>query len=1301
MEIFFQLLLGWCLMIKGIDKYESLSPQLTYLKDEVLLIQAWKKSHNYIRRHNWYADILELDISTIDLPKKIKEWKEHLNKEQKYDTDPLRVVWAPKSQKWIFPEDTQKSWEPKKRNNEKDTDKEEGNQELRPLAHITIRDQTTATALMLCLANVIETAQGPTEEKDFFKAQNQQIYSYGNRLHCEWETQVNKKKKANFSWGSSKCYRQYYEDYKLFLKRPHNICEYHSSNMHLNNELYVISLDLKKFYDHIDIDFLLGELQNSYEDYIKKFNLTINLKDEKAFWSKAKEILSWKWSGDEKNLYDEAASPLPLGLPQGLVASGFFANAYLIDFDRLVGNMINDYFYNENIKVLDYCRYVDDIRLVVETSKRISIEDIKIQTEEFIQSLLNQHLQGRKEDIKISKKKIELNKDKTEVTPFHQMSSESNISAIMNSLQGRLSGVPDSESLDQIVGELINLLKISDIAKEKNEEKGNALKLSRLLLPHIDIRDDTLKRFSASRLIKSLRLKRSMSVHQEMVAESSISDRKITNEQLLDHEFETVARILIFSWAKNPSLSLLLKYGLDLYPSEELLYPVLEALESKLFDGNVTIDQRKTAEYIASDLLRAASLSIGYKPDSTYPTEIDLTAFREELGVFAKKVLEVKYQFPWYVKQQAILFLITIEDLGFDIDTTDKHLNQYRSLQEALLYKNVEIENPLNTIALSIIAQQLKPNKQKFAKWFINWIEKLDEESTIRILKLMIIEHPMLLKETITSERTSDLEWKNKIPSNLKLLLTNNDQVNLNKSDVKPISLLKIIRSANNPFKQENALLLLAKNLMDKDSLINMNKGLGIEHISVSSSNWDEIQNPHISNLSITWESVSNKDKFNLFENPTWIAKNSIWTYVLGTILRSCITSEFDFTTNRFLYTDEAGSYSGIKSTSATRAFSLINQGKGLSDEFLPITPWFNELLYKLLQWPGVKQWTEELKGWDNPSDITSLVGILEKRIQYQKEIYGKLSNTPTYVLPIKKRTKNSSSNLKFAIVQPLLPQTDDFNDKNPLDWNLSYRKKHRDHLASICEIILRQIRSTVNAKKKDTDSKYKDLSDGVDVIVFPELSIHPDDIDILRGLSDKTKAHIFAGMTFIEHKETKKPINQAMWLLRSEHSSGRDFIEVYQGKHHMTKSEDKMNITSHRPFQIIVELEGYGEETIKLTGAICYDATDLKIAADLRDVSDIFIISALNKDIQTFDNMIAYLHYHMYQPVILANTGQFGGSSVQAPFSKNQRTITHMHGNQQLGISIFELDPSIFKETSKPKKVPDIKTPPAGYKGR
>ena len=40
---------------------DVLEPRLDLLRQEYVLVQAWKKTASYIRYHNWFSDTLELD----------------------------------------------------------------------------------------------------------------------------------------------------------------------------------------------------------------------------------------------------------------------------------------------------------------------------------------------------------------------------------------------------------------------------------------------------------------------------------------------------------------------------------------------------------------------------------------------------------------------------------------------------------------------------------------------------------------------------------------------------------------------------------------------------------------------------------------------------------------------------------------------------------------------------------------------------------------------------------------------------------------------------------------------------------------------------------------------------------------------------------------------------------------------------------------------------------------------------------------------------------------------------------------
>jgi hypothetical protein len=128
----------------------QLSPKMEFLQQEYLLVQAWKKAHDYIRRHNWYSDVLELDLTNADLEGRLKSIADELAGGEPLLSNPLRLVLAPKSQSW---EIKNNEWVPTK-------GPSSSAERLRPLAHLSVRDQIVGTAFMILLADAVETRQG-------------------------------------------------------------------------------------------------------------------------------------------------------------------------------------------------------------------------------------------------------------------------------------------------------------------------------------------------------------------------------------------------------------------------------------------------------------------------------------------------------------------------------------------------------------------------------------------------------------------------------------------------------------------------------------------------------------------------------------------------------------------------------------------------------------------------------------------------------------------------------------------------------------------------------------------------------------------------------------------------------------------------------------------------------------------------------------------------------------------------------------------------------------------------------------
>ena len=316
--------------------WEQLEPRLELLREEYVLVQAWKKTASYIRYHNWFSDTLALDRAAVNLPAFIGELRERLQSSESWQNDPLRIVPAPKSQRWRVREGV---WEP--------VTIRATSTRLRPLAHVSLADQVVATALMLCLADRVETLQGDPRRPGRDQESRRQVVSYGNRLFCDATGG-----ELRHRWGSAKLYRGYYQDYRAFLSRPEVAAE--SIPAAEGQRVYVVHADLRQFYDRVRPDLLSAAIDRVRRDG-----------DDPAFFSLATSLLDWGWhSRDERDvrMYAEQAELedfTRVALPQGLVASGFFANVVLLSFDEALREAIGTEIVS-GILLADACRYVDD-----------------------------------------------------------------------------------------------------------------------------------------------------------------------------------------------------------------------------------------------------------------------------------------------------------------------------------------------------------------------------------------------------------------------------------------------------------------------------------------------------------------------------------------------------------------------------------------------------------------------------------------------------------------------------------------------------------------------------------------------------------------------------------------------------------------------------------------------------------------------------------------------------------------------------------------------------------------------------
>ena len=1265
-------------------RYQRLTPRLDLLTDEVVLAQAWKKAERYCRRHNWYADVLAWDLATLTIESDLAAWADEVQ-DPAFRPARMELVPAPKNQPWEFPESADEDpgfadWLPAG----------DAEQPLRPLAHLGVRDQTLAMALVLCFADAVETLQGPTDQPDAATARDAGVYSYGNRLWCDWSRPEGEPPSARFRWGSAATYTAYFEDYRRFLARPAETARLADAGRRSGRAIYVVELDLKGFFDRIDRARLRLRLVKIWREYTQRLGTSERHGIDSRFRAAMRRIMAWEWSADAQGLAELFDGQLSRGLPQGLVASGFLSNAYLLRFDRRMGRELGK---GDELLIHDYCRYVDDLRLVVEADARADAMQIGEDIGARVQALLDRDCATLDDAHKLT-----INADKTKVIPWADYALQGSASAQMAWLQGLISATPDRDSLRQATAGLDGLLWLSEVVEGVGKAPENPLQLSRIAQPKLDVRDDTLKRFAAYRLLKSFRLRQSMATDEPAADPEAVTLQDGASRQVLEHEMEATARKLIGSWSRNPALVPVLRCALELFPSPALLTPVLDALAVKRGSAEaIDARQRAVADYVLAELLRAAAVDIGHRDTELIPRSADVGGLRQQLARQARQVLREDPAAPWYLRQQAALLLAAVLQPDADLRAHDL-LADYKLLHDALLFRQPPAAKAAPAVCAGLVGQQLGADRARFATWADDLLDALRPGPKRRgLIAALARMRPDLLRAVWEAHADKRRGWTFKLPLYLKpTSYRAGTWKDWSALGPQPVPLVRVVLRRDNPFRQENAALGLAAALLEAMIASKPNlswSALGLLDLRVACDRWSDPQHPDAS-FTITVE-AGEPDPRN--QPPAWCLPKMHWAYALGRILRACIVGDPDFTARGHLLREDSAGYRGLSSSWYKRRLGLLNTPDGLLGEPAPLSPWLTGLIMSLLQWPGLRLAdgvTTPLAGVGSPRQLLRAV---EARRRHQRALFAVQSNLPVYLVPASRGLREQERTLRVATVQTLLPRTGDFDVKDPLHWSPNFRARHRAHLAAVSRLVAQHLR---------TERTASDGSDGqpryaVDLIVFPELSIHPDDLGLLRSLSDVTKANLFVGLTFQE-TDDGLIVNRALWLLRQERDGQREIVRVHQAKRHMTKEERDMGITGLSEHQVLIELAGPDGERYRLAGAICYDATDLALAADLRDKSDCLVIAALNKDVPTFDAMVQALHYHMFQPVILANSGQYGGSTVQAPYRERyDKLIAHAHGAGQVAVSVFELDLSAFKSRQRMGKTKALKAWPAGYKGR
>ena len=1147
-------------------KYDQLFLNDDYLTDPTLMALAWKKAHNYIRTTNWYADNFELDKSTLNLAKHCEEWVKEIGNGN-LAFSPLELVPAPKTSDWVFTKNTVIPRKYSAPSSDSDIELTEDSRlcidwypsnpeklRLRPLAHIGIKEQSIMTLMMMCIANDVETAQGdPSTAYD--NVHDNGVVSYGNRLYCQY-----KDGKAEHSFGATTVFSKFFSDYRTFLNRPYYFAAQEKTEISPDEEVYLLELDLMQFFDLVKRDILIENIKA--------------IRDKQAFRASGKQdhidkILSnfekWSWSSNSVENYHlcetDIISAPPSGLPQGLVASGFLANIYMQDFDKSLRNSIGNAIpeteeSEQKVKIIDYCRYVDDMRLVVVGPSRKKLEPNSIKNLKggkndpvrFIKSKIEHWVEERLKDLG-----LRLNKEKTKVEIYRGKSV--GISKTLQDIQSKGSGPMSMEDVEEQLTQLESVLMLSPpsqtLTKEKpcrndpvlslhikeliklsSQESSDSVEMTDSKIEEIftqikqviineklikdvtsdeecectpnllanieknifDIREDTLKRFAANKISKKLSEMRHFTSR-----ETDVNGNPTPGNW--DYLQERLARRLIACWSQDPSLVLLLKKGLELFPCTRLLNPVLEQIKlikttaDDSEDSN-TLKQEAIVDYCLSEIFRHSAFVIHRKDLQAFPAHANIEEYFEVLQDYAAELLgdqqknsSSRPQFNLLLGQARFLLLTRLDpllenesgdaeqDLIFKLTQGFRNIQlnslsfshckfKIKNLQKPKPAQRLKVGIPFDSASIStciLIASQLVTDQKPLLRSTFCLLNQQIVDTT-QVLKTMAVQSPELVRTLILYARPLKAWWAN--PKNDLVQKLYIDIAPSEKPLAKitsPTSLYKLISRMDNPFANEITSLKLLQSLLTKKNFNQFKQ--------------TKINDPFIDlgKTTVKFDGYTIPPKFKHFEQEidsdakfhSGIGKTAKHLEIenidevkylqrVALCIRSALSGSADPTGFGVSHQPRTG-YRGLKSTQYKRQLGMMTTPESLAREGAQCSAWLTTLLAKLLRWPGIHVNDQGFK-WPIELTIENVKNLVDKRLESLKHSYCHLSGMPGLPELINPDWPKEKKSLIVAMVQSKMPFKSDFGKHGLTLDDPEYRSKHRRHVARVAQLVLKHI---------------------------------------------------------------------------------------------------------------------------------------------------------------------------------------------------------------------------------------------------
>lgn len=266
---------------------------------------------------------------------------------------------------------------------------------------------------------------GPALEKGMSKD------SYGNRMHA---SALNFSKDNTLS--GQEIFKRYIDQYSQWRDQALEIATQVSK---AGDDVALLSLDLKSYFYHVDLDFenIEAEIQNCYSDNaeLTELSLKLNLVLEEIY-TRYQQVIAPRIKQTHIKCKDKKC------LPIGMASASIIANWYLSEFDSSIG---------DDVRPAYYGRYVDDIIMVFKRPKFDAENPIPSFVNHYLSSVLTATDDNAEYVVSVANNTLPMQQDKLILQFFDKEHSRAGLEVFKQELDERSSAFKflPSEHIDK------------------------------------------------------------------------------------------------------------------------------------------------------------------------------------------------------------------------------------------------------------------------------------------------------------------------------------------------------------------------------------------------------------------------------------------------------------------------------------------------------------------------------------------------------------------------------------------------------------------------------------------------------------------------------------------------------------------------------------------------------------------------------------------------------------------------------------------------------------------------------------